>query len=155
MHERPLGYNALDLGVALLVKVLPLARVATNAWSCDGHGRGPATIRFRFDWDAPWGKAVFGVLAEATPKNTWKWNRDLHVAPQGEYCDTAVLGMLNDIQHFARRLLNQSTIDKIGRARARTLEVFGDSPPITERFVQEARSQLAEEFTWRKSDKTE
>ncbi len=54
--------------------------------------------------------------------------------------------MLNDIQHFAHRLLNQSTIDKIGLARFRTLEVFGDSSPITERFVQEARHQLAEEF---------
>ena len=146
MHERPLGYIALDLGVALLVKVLPLARVATNAWSCDGHGRGPATIRFRFNWDASWGKTVFDVLAGSTPDSTWKWNRDLQVATQGEYGDAQVLGMLNDIQHFSRRLLDQSTIDRIGRARARTLAACGKSTPIAERFAQEARHQLAEEF---------
>lgn len=35
--------NALDLGVALLVKTLSLARVAT-ALSCDGHGDKPARI---------------------------------------------------------------------------------------------------------------
>lgn len=54
--------------------------------------------------------------------------------------------MLNDIQHIARRLLHQRTIDKIGRARVRTLEAFGESPPIAERFAQEARHQLADEF---------
>ena len=146
MHERPLGYNALDLGVALLVKVLPLARVATNAWSCDGHGRGPATICFWFNWDAPWGEAVFHVLGDATANSTWTWGTDLHVAPHGGFGDPEMLGMLNDIQHIARRLLNQSIIDKIGRARGRTLEAFGESPPIAERFAQEARHQLEEEF---------
>ena len=55
--------------------------------------------------------------------------------------------MLNDIQHFARRLLNQDVIDKIGRARVKTLEVFGETVPTTERFAQEAQTQLAEEFT--------
>lgn len=147
IRERPLGYIALDLGVALLVKVLPLARVATNAYSCDGHGRGPAKVLFRFDWDAPWGAAVFDVLGGATPNSTWIWGTELNVAPQRGFGDAEVLGMLNDIQHFARRLLNQSIIDKIGLARVRTLEAFGNCPPIAERFAQEAQRQLAEEFS--------
>jgi hypothetical protein len=32
-----------------------------------------------------------------------------------------MLGMLDDIQYLARRLLNQDIIDKIGRARERLL----------------------------------
>ena len=72
--------------------------------------------------------------------------RDLHIAPQRGYGDAEMLGMLNDIQHFARGLLHQSTIDKIGRARGRTLETFGNSSPIAERFAKEARYQLTEEL---------
>ena len=140
--------DALDVGVALLVKVLPLARVATRV-CCDGHGEKPAWISMCSDWSALWGKAVFDVLAEAAPNSMWKWNSDLHIAPQGEYSDMDVLGMLNDIQRFSRRLLNQSTIDKIGRARGKTLEAFGEFPPHAERFAQEARHQLREEFTYR------
>lgn len=146
IHERPLGYNALDLGVALLVKALPLARVATDSYSCDGHGSLPATISFRFNWDAPWGKAVFDVLGVATLNSTWNWEGGVRIAPHGGFDDAEMLGMLNDIQHFARRLMHQRTIDMIGRARRRTLEAFGESPPIVECFAQEARHQLAEEF---------
>lgn len=146
--------NALDIGVALLVKAFPLARVAT-AYSCDGHGERGAAIAFCFDWDTHWGKAVFDVLGQSTPNSTWTWDtdhareksRNLRVAPHGEFGDAEVLGMLNDIQHFARRLLQQTTIDKIGRARVRTLEVFGESPPSAESFAQEAGHQLAKEFS--------
>lgn len=142
--------NALDLGVALLVKAFPLARVATRI-CCDGHGDRPAWISFHSDWNALWSKAVFDVLGDATPNSTWIWGTEvgsnLHVAPHGGFGDAEMLGMLNDIQHFARRLLNQNTIDKIGRARVRTLEAFGNYPPIAERFAQEARRQLADELT--------
>lgn len=140
--------NALDLGVALLVKAFPLARVATRA-CCDGHGEKPAWISFHFQWDAPWAKAVFDILGDATPNSTWIWGTeggDLHVAPRDGFSDTEMLGMLNDIQYFARRLLLQSAIDKIGRARGRTLDAFGSYPPTSEHFAQEARRQLAEEF---------
>jgi hypothetical protein len=140
--------GVLDLGVALLVKVLPLARVATSI-SCDGHGERPATIPFCFEWDPFWAKAVFDVLDAATPKSIWSWNGGIEIAPSCEsqdFSDAEVLGMLNDIQHFARRLLDQITIDKIGRARAGTLEAFGDYPPIHKHFAEEARRQLAAEF---------
>jgi len=142
----------LDLGVALLVKAFPLARVAT-VYSCDGHGETPAQISFQFDWDPHWGKAVYDVLGYAAHDSTWDWEagllgggNHLHIAPHGGFGNVEVLGMLNDIQQFARRLLDQSTIDKIGRARIRTLEALGDQPPIHKHFAEEARRQLASEF---------
>ncbi len=146
LHMRPLGYIALDVGVALLVKALPLARVATHAWSCDGHGSRPATIQFRFFWDTLWGNAIFNALKADTHSSNWKWTGGLHIAPKSEFGDDEMLAMLNDIQHFARRLLHLGTIDKIGQARQRTLTALGESPPDAKCFAQEAQSQLAEEF---------
>ncbi len=140
--------GALDVGVALLVKVLPLARAATS-FSCDGHGERPATISFCFEWDPFWAKAVFDAMGVATPDSTWTWNGGVEIAPNGgsqNFSDSKVLGILNDIQHFARQLMHQNTIEKIGRARVSTLEAFGESPPSAELFAQEARRQLAEEF---------
>ena len=55
------GHGALDTGVALLVKTLPLARVAT-ASSCDGHALGPAVIDFFYPWDAQWCRAIFETM---------------------------------------------------------------------------------------------
>ena len=145
-HQWP-GHNVLDLGVALLVKALPLARVATGFYSCDGHGHNPASICFHFPWDSQWGKAVFNILGTHTPHSTWAWSpTGLSITPQGEDTDLAMLGMLNDIQHFSRQLLSQTTIDKIGRARARTLKTFGTYGPNIEDFAKEARRQLADEF---------
>jgi hypothetical protein len=63
-------YNALDLGIALFVKALPLARVATII-SCDGHGTRAAAVEFAFDWDAAWCSAVFGALHVAIPNTVW------------------------------------------------------------------------------------
>jgi hypothetical protein len=140
-----LGYIALDIGVALLVKVLPLARCATHAYSCDGHGGRSANVKFRFIWDSLWGEAVFGVLASNTQDSAWTWAGGLRITPTG-FRDAEIIGMLNDIQAFSRRLLHQSTIDKIGMARARTLDVLGDIPPTAERFVEEAKYQLDKEF---------
>ena len=68
------------------------------------------------------------------------------ITPSGGFSDVQVLGMLNDIQDFARCLLHQSTIEKIGRARARILEALGEHSPTADRFANEARSQLTVEF---------
>lgn len=146
LHKHELGYCALDLGVALLIKALPLARVATDFFSCDGHGSRPASILFRFEWDASWGNAVFKVLEGAMPHSNWEWRGGVSIGPHGEFSSINTLGMLNDIQHFARRLLNQTTIAKIGRARSRTLATFGKHGPTTRDFADEATRQLAEEF---------
>jgi hypothetical protein len=146
LHKHELGYFALDLGVALLIKALPLARVATDFFSCDGHGSRPASIVFRFEWDASWGNAVFKVLEVPMPHSNWEWRGGVSIRPLGEFSNINTLGMLNDIQHFARQLLNQTTITKIGRARSRTLATFGKRGPNTRDFADEATRQLAEEF---------
>jgi hypothetical protein len=141
-------YDALDVGVALLVKVLPLARVAT-ASCCDGHGVGPADVSFYYPWDAPWCEAVFAVLGDATPHSVWSWDDEtLRIAPLGGYGDTEVLGMLNDIQRCSRRLLNQDIIDSVGRARERTIKVFTGwhCPLPCEVFALEARQGLSMEL---------
>lgn len=139
--------GALDLGVALLVKVFPLARIATS-FSCDGHGEKEADIWLSFDWDGLWGKIVFETIGNDAPNSIWNWSdRAVTIAPRGEFGDAEIFGMLTDIQHFARCLLHQPTIDKIGRARTRTLAVFGESRPSTERFAKEVRIQINEEFT--------
>ena len=137
--------NALDLGVGLLIKAFPLARVATRA-SCDGHGGKPAWISLSTVWDLLWAKAVFDALGTDTPNSAWDWTRDLHIQPLGGWGDAEVLGMLNDIQHFARRLLHQRTIDTIGHARQRTMTEFGNLPPDSKRFSEVAMHQLTTEF---------
>lgn len=149
--------EALDTGVALLVKTLPLARVAT-ALSCDGHGYRPAYVEFFYPWDLPWCEAVFDLLGLATPCSRWSWieSRDvrsggkLEILPINGYGDDELLGMLNDIQRFARCLLDQRTIDRIGRARKKTLAAIPGSvfsswrwlPPSLDEFANEARKQL-------------
>ena len=138
--------NALDTGIALFVKVLPLARVAT-ALSCDGHGIEPASVALHYPWDAPWGEAVFSVLGEATPNSEWLWH-DCHVqiAPLHGFSDAEVSGMLNDIQLRARSLLNQEIIARLGKARRRTVEMFGGVAPSIESFAAESKRQLSNEF---------
>lgn len=146
LSRHALGYCALDIGVALLIKALPLARVATNFFSCDGHGFRRASIVFRFEWDAIWGSAVFNALEPPTPNSIWAWQHGVSIVPAGEYCDANVLGMLHDIQRYSRQLLDQPTIAKIGRARSRTLAEFGMRAPTAGDFAQVAERHLAEEF---------
>lgn len=148
--------NALDLGVALLVKTFSLARVAT-ALSCDGHGDKHACINLYYLWDASWSRCVFDTLCFQPTNSNWTWEStydsilqrhesNLQIAPSGGFDDVAVKAMLDDIQYFSRQLLNQSTIDKIGFARAKTLEIFGANTPRPKQFADEARRQLGEEF---------
>jgi hypothetical protein len=134
--------GALDIGVALLVKALPFLRVVTSL-SCDGHGRHPAYVSFHFPWDAPWCKTAFNALDAQTPASLWTWGESkLEIEPANSFDDLSVLDMLNDIQTFARSLLNQKIIAFIGQARTRTLDVFGALPPSLEEFAFESRLQL-------------
>ena len=145
--------NALDLGVALLVKALPLACVAT-AGCCDGHGEEGARVWFNFKWDSWWGKCVFDILNVELPNSDWDWGIEknemiLTINPLSGFDDTSVKGMLDDIQKFSRQLLNQEVIGKIRRARAKTLEYLffydGDGPSFLD-FNEIARKQLVKEF---------
>ncbi len=145
--------NALDLGVALLVKAFPLACVAT-ASCCDGHGEEAARVWFNFKWDAWWGKCVFDVLDVELPNSEWDWGIEknekiLTINPLLGFEDESVKGMLDDIQKFSRQLLNQEVIGRISRARAKTVEYLffydGDGPSFLD-FNEIARQQLTKEF---------
>jgi hypothetical protein len=143
LRDRWLGYDALDAGIALLVKAWPLARVSTDCHSCDGHGQHPARVCLNTDWDREWAKAVFKILAVPTPHSVWFENGDGMIKPiNNDYDDESVFGLLDDIQRFARRLLNVTVIEKIGHARTATLSKFVLEPAI-EDFSSEAAKQLS------------
>jgi hypothetical protein len=148
VHQKSVA-NALDLGVALLVKTFSLARVATT-YCCDGHGERPAEISFHFKWDVPWANCVFKLLGLKAAHSNWTWLQQdegnlLLIEPCDGFADVATKGMLDDIQHFARRLLDSDTIDKIGSARSKTLAGF-DYEPTVSQFSDEAERQLHAEF---------
>jgi hypothetical protein len=157
LYESPRGQGLLwlsdssyagtpDMGVTLLVKAFQLARVLTT-YSCDGHGTLPALICFGYTWCAFWAEAVFDVLGTATPNSDWDWAKSsLKITPNGGFGDVALLNMFNDIQRFVRCLMEPHTIERIGRARSRTLDTIGASEPGITRFVEEARRRLAAEF---------
>lgn len=145
--------NALDLGVALLVKVLPLACIAT-AYCCDGHGEEKACVEFNFKWDAWWGRCVFDVMDVDFPNSVWDWSVEknekiLTISPLFGFEDASVKGMLDDIQKFSRKLLNEKVIGKIRRARAKTIEHFffyERHGPSYKDFNEIAQRQLSKEF---------
>jgi hypothetical protein len=136
--------NALDLGVALLVKAFSLARVGTG-YSCDGHGNGPAQVSFHFPWDAPWGRSVFDALGFEPLNSSWLWNSngcsEVQIEPLGGFGDAAIKGILDDTQIFARHLMDQNVISKVGRARSKTLAALPYEPTVSQ-FEEEAGRQL-------------
>ena len=140
--------NALDLGVALLVKAFSLARVGTG-YSCDGHGDGPAQVSFHFPWDAPWGRSVFDALGFQPLNSSWLWNSNgcsgVQIEPLGGFGDASIKGMLDDIQIFARRLMDQRVINKFGRARSKTLAALPKDPAVSQ-LAEEAGRQLRAEL---------
>lgn len=137
--------EALDIGIALLVKCLSLAGVIT-CLSCDGHGLRPATVDFCYGWDGCWGKAVFTALSVRPAHSVWEWGRSLTIHPMNGYGDESVTLMLDDIRQHARQLLDNELIARLGRARRSTLLFFsqnGQGPAIDE-FAEEANRHLAE-----------
>ncbi|MBK9520514.1 MAG: hypothetical protein IPO13_02640 [Rhodocyclaceae bacterium] len=142
--------NALDIGIALLVKTFPLIHVTTS-FSCDGHGKDGMVIGLCFCWDSWWGKCVADVLGFTPVNSKWHWYEDtggLYISPRDQFSDGEILDMLNDIQRFARLMMNNDTIKKISRAHSKTLKHFPRKhmgPPF-HLFEPEARRQLAKEF---------
>ncbi len=143
LGHQPLGYDALDTGIALLVKAWPLARVSTGLWSCDGHGQHYCHLGFLTEWDDVWAKSVFTAIAMKTPGSRWFGPNHKVETIDGKDDDDAILAFMDDIQCFARKLMLSSNIDKIGRARSATLEVFGSKTPKIEDFAAVAKEQLA------------
>lgn len=139
--------DALDIGTALLVKCLSLAGVVT-CLSCDGHGVGPATVDFCFDWDGCWGKAVFSALSIRPARSEWEWGKRLTIRPKNGYGGESVTLMLDDIRQCARTFLDNGLIGRIARARGETLHAFprGGAGPTIDDFAEEAARRLGGEF---------
>lgn len=141
--ERSWGAGALDVGVALLVKTLPLARVATSL-SCDGHGRRPAWVALHYPWDLPWARIVFDTLGAPDPAVQWSWgNGAVMIQPRDGFTDAAVKRMLLDVQTRSQRLLDQGVIEAIGRARRQVLKELGEDAPTLAAFATTAGRVLA------------
>ena len=145
LGEFRLGYDALDAGIALLVKAWPLARVSTAfCGSCDGHGESLCRISFATKWDELWAKAVFTAINMPTHGSIWFEQRASEIKTiTGSDNDESVLAMMKDIQKFARRLMQQDVIIKIGKARKSMLLNLGDKSPSLSDFALEAKRQLA------------
>ena len=149
------GSGGLDIGVALLVKVLPLARVRTQV-SCDGHGYGPASIQFPSWWDALWCRAVFELVAPPIAGLEFRWSDpvvqrtlahpDLRVASEDDTYDEAwKLALLHGLQSLARFLFDPDLAAALGAARAEVLARLPDrqrDPELVE-FDEVARHVLA------------
>jgi hypothetical protein len=146
LHQSPVQ-DALDIGIALLVKSLPLAGVVT-ALSCDGHGIKPAFISFCFDWDRCWCESVFSALSHNPLHSEWEWGNELKIHPKNGYGDESVTLMLEDIQQCARRFLESEIIHKIHDARRATLSAFPQTGagPTFDEFREEAIRQLKFQF---------
>lgn len=138
--------NALDTGTALLVKALPLARVATYV-SCDGHGIKPAEIGCVFTWDHCWANAVFHQLPFKPMHSIWTWTHGLQIEPTTGYDDASLTLMLEDIQQCARQLLCNETITCIESARRKAILATDDKldvGPSEEVFSAAAATALRE-----------
>lgn len=143
-HPNQLKVNeALDIGIALLVKSFPLAGVGT-CLSCDGHGIRSAKIGFVFRWDHWWARTVFECLPNQPVKSEWIWTSGLEIRPLNGFGDEAVMLMLEDIQGWARQLLDCNLVDQLRKARMETIvttNLYFDGPP-EDIFTREAKIRL-------------
>jgi hypothetical protein len=140
--------NSLDIGIALLIKSLPLARVATSL-SCDGHSVRHASISFHFPWDVHWAKSVLNAIGTAHPNSSWTWGEsELRISPLSGFHDQAMLGMLHDIQRVSRGLLVNEEIQKIANAREALMCSLQHLDRVsTEWFVTCAERHLHNEYS--------
>lgn len=128
--------NALDLGVSLLVKTLPLIRVCTRM-CCDGHGTNPFKIYFQYEWDHVWFACVYQRLLAMqvfTPRrSSWNVSEDcLSIEPSSKsFNEESWLQVFLEIQEFSRLLMSQTLINAVGKARQRTLQHFGSHQPLS------------------------
>jgi hypothetical protein len=138
--------GSLDLGIALLVKALPLARVGTHM-SCDGHGRVPARIWFWTRWDAFWFEAILGRFP---PEPGARWSiidegshPVLSIAPDGDIAnDQALAAMLGSIRSFARAFLDTERTKLLGARRQSVLNKFGEREPSEDEWRTACKNAL-------------
>jgi len=132
-------YGALDIGVALLVKALPLVGISTS-YSCDGHGTGPARIGLFTAWDAIWAKLLLERLSDPSDsaERTSEWTLD----GQTLQIDGRTDRVLDDIQCLARRLLDPALHRPLRAVRQRALAVQG--PPSAAEWANRLRAALVD-----------
>jgi hypothetical protein len=136
-------HNGLDIGVAALVKALPLARV-TSVCSCDGHGRRPARIDLWSGWDAAWFEAVHEFVGGGSGAVHWSSRRrQIVITPVTGIHDRAgQRELLEDVFAFAQRLRDPALVEFLGRTRDQVCARFDERGPSPKEFGEAAREQL-------------
>ena len=128
--------DALDLGVSLLVKTLPLIRVCTRM-CCDGHGTTPFRVYFQYEWDHAWFTCVYQKLLAmrvfSPIGSSWNVSEDcLSIEPSSKsFSAESWLRVFLEIQEFSRLLMSQPLINAVGKARQCTLQDFGSYRPLS------------------------
>ncbi len=135
------GGGSLDVGVALLVKALPLLGCST-AFSCDGHGTGAAKVRLRTPWDAAWLRAYLdesGVLSQvdATIWDVGAEEPVVRIVPLESPRE-----LLEDVQRVARCALDFHQAQVIRQARLQALTKVAARGCSTQEWRRLARAAL-------------
>jgi hypothetical protein len=136
--------GGLDLGVALVTKVLPIVGVSTSG-SCDGHAERPMYLGFTTVWDGVWCRAVLDVLGIRMPAARVTWSEDgesVNFEPTGGFTDESLVALLDDLQRLGRRLLDSDLGAAARRARSRVLASFKQLPGANQ-FGVTAREVLS------------
>lgn len=137
------GQSALDAGIAMVIKALPLLGVATWA-SCSGHGQGPAWLQTRTSYDLRWLRAVLSTVA---PKLTaCRVDVDSEVlkasfVPDG-LADDQLIALLDDLQRLARSVLEPGVSRSVLETRRAVLEELGEEKPELVEFERHALDAL-------------
>lgn len=128
-HGARTAIAPLDIGVALLVRALPLIGIGT-VWSCDGHARAPARVELATRWDAIWLQLALDDIWDRCFSTfggpACRWNVDtlraeLTIRPM-ETGGGARL--LHDILAVAETIMVPEVHSSLRRARAAALDCF-------------------------------
>lgn len=138
-------FGALDTGIALLVKALPLAGVITRC-SCDGHGQEAPWVSLWTVWDDVWFAAILNQPELIQWRDDWFLEPDgradieggrIVIRPKGDRYDDESLGkMLDRVQAFARRLLDLNLSRDLIDRRQQALSEVGEAPPTKRTWEQ-------------------
>lgn len=146
-HQVPVcGDPPLDVGIALVVKALPLLR-CFSILSCDGHGERDPIVTLRTGWDALWGEAVMAHLPVRPRLTRWRWSTGsddegrLRILARADARATFL-----DLQRVARAWLDHDVVARVGRGRRAALAALGEAEPTPEAFRAAAFAALADAF---------
>jgi hypothetical protein len=140
--------DCLDVGVALLVRVLSLLDCKT-IHSCDGHHRDSgrevvrdAQLEFASPWDAILAASLVTMAGGGSPRE-WQWSyRSLRVPHAGGHDTRGLVRMLADVQRVAHALVDHPRWGVLRRARVSALGEYGRIEPHPEEFRAGLRRRL-------------